>query len=192
MEEVWKDIYFIDNSIVYDYRGLYQVSSFGNVKSLKRKAWNGYSFVEKQEKILAPRYNTKGYVKYALWKNGERKDFSGHKLVMMAFTENDENKPQINHKNGRKDCNRLDNLEYCNNSENQIHAIKNGLRKIRYGIDNPCSIKIEQYDLEGNYIKEWDCMREAISFYNNVHICDVCKGKRKKASGYIWRYKDAN
>lgn len=180
--EIWK--------YIKGYEGLYQVSNLGRIKSLQRKVWNGFSFVDKKEKILAPRYNSKGYVSYALWKNKTRKDFKGHWLVLSSFIDNINNKPQINHKNGKKDDNRLCNLEWCNNSENQLHAIKNGLRKIRYGKENPCSIPILQYDINDNLIREWYSISDAMRFYGSIHITDCCKGKRNYAGGFKWKYKE--
>lgn len=184
MEEIWKD--------VKGYEGLYQVSNLGRIKSLERKVWNRFQYVPKKERILEPRYSGKGYVRYALFKNGKRKDFKGHWLVLSNFVENIENKPQINHINGKKDDNKLSNLEWCTNSENQIHAFKLGLQKRKRGKDNPCSIKVLQYDLQGNFIKEWDSVSEAHKVLKATHITDCCKGKRNYSKGYIWKYKEEN
>lgn len=184
MIEIWKDI--------KGYEGYYQVSNLGRVKSMERKVWNRFQWIIKPEKILSPRYNDKGYICYALFKNNKRKDFKGHWLVLSNFIENSNNKPQINHKNGKKDDNRLCNLEWCNNSENQLHAIKNGLRKIRYGKDNSCSIPVLQYDMNNNLIKEWHSIADATRFYGLTHITDCCKGKRNTCGGYKWKYKEDN
>ena len=93
-KEIWKDI--------PNYEGLYQVSNLGRVKSLKRYVWNGYKNILKEEKILIPRYNQKGYVSYALYKNNKRKDFKGHYLVISTFIKNEYKKEQINHKKWNK------------------------------------------------------------------------------------------
>ena len=183
MEEIWKDI--------KGYEGLYKVSNLGRIKSLERKVWNRFQYVIKKERILEPRYNGKGYVTYALFKTGKRKEFKGHWLVLSNFVENIENKPQINHINGKKDDNRVSNLEWCTNSENQKHAIANGLRILKYGRDNPCSIKVLQYDLQGNFIKEWDSIADAHRALRASHITDCCKGKRNYSKGYIWKYKES-
>lgn len=104
MEEIWKPI--------EGYFGRYEISNFGNVKSVYN---NG------KTKILKPRINFKGYARVSLSSNYKRKEFCVHRLVGMAFIENKENKPQINHKNGIKLDNRLNNLEWVTAKENCIH-----------------------------------------------------------------------
>jgi DNA-binding CsgD family transcriptional regulator len=106
--EHWKD--------VPNYEGLYRVSDLGRVKSLK---WG-------KEKILKPGDNDRGYLRVVLFKEREGKRFFIHRLIMLAFV--GESDLQVNHKNGIKTDNRLDNLEYCTRSENLQHAYDTGLR----------------------------------------------------------------
>lgn len=106
-EEIWKDI--------PNYEGLYQVSNLGRVKSFKRG----------KEKILKPRLDRVGYYHVGLCEGGERKSNLVHRLVMLAFV--GESDLQVNHKNGAKSDNRLENLEYCTSSENTQHAYDTGL-----------------------------------------------------------------
>lgn len=163
MKEIWKD--------VIGYEGLYQVSNLGNVKSVKK---------DKKLSILkSGRYNH-----LSLSKNGTIKNHSIHRLVAQAFIPNPNNYNIINHKdeNTRNNC--VDNLEWCSQSYN----INYGTRKEK--VKNKLSISINQYDMDNNFIKKWNCMQDAIKFYNNFHICSVCKGLRKSASGYIWRYNE--
>lgn len=105
-------------------------------------------------------------------------------MVAKAFIPNRDNKPQVNHINGEKSDNRAENLEWCTNSENQIHSVKNGLRT-----DNK---KVEQYDLNGNLIKVWlsayEVYRNKKINYRNINSC--CRRKRKTAGGYIWKYSE--
>ena len=75
------------------------------------------------------------------------------------------------------------NLEWATYSENTRHAIKTGLNQFR-GL----KIKVNQYDLDGKYIKTWECIADAQRFYNTSHISLCCKGVYKKTKGYIWRY----
>lgn len=104
---------------VVGYEGLYEVSEKGQIKNLKT------------QHVLTPR-NSTGYSMVALFKNGERRDLKIHRLVACSFLENPQNKPQVNHKDGNKLNNNLENLEWCTNSENQKHAYQTGLRKFTY------------------------------------------------------------
>ena len=122
--EIWED--------VPEYEELYQVSNIGRVKSLPKSVFNGKGMVKKQESILKPNTLAKGYLQVTLYNGGTRKCFQIHRLVALAFIPNPNNLPQINHKNGNKQDNRVENLEWCNNSTNQLHAWRNGLQKPHY------------------------------------------------------------
>lgn len=114
MEEVWKDI--------KGYEGMYQVSSFGRVKSIPRYRVSG--------KIMDVACNGH-YWRIKLSKNGKSRRVMLHRIIAEAFIPNPENKPQVNHINGNKKDNSIENLEWVTISENQIHAIKTGLRPIK-------------------------------------------------------------
>lgn len=183
--EIWKDI--------KDYEGLYKVSNLGRVKSLKRrielKGKNQFTdfttFKEIEGKEIKPSINYKGYCQLSLYKNGKSKNKQVHRLVAEAFIENPFNKPTVNHINGNKLDNRVDNLEWCTNSENIIHAYYNNLIDITKKYK-----KINQYDLKGNFIKQWNSMKEAGEKLNicSQNISKCCRGLRKKAYNYVWRY----
>lgn len=113
--EIWKDI--------DGYEGRYQVSNMGNVRSLYYHNTKGIVRV----KCLKPATDKKGYLRCALSKSNKLVTYKIHRLVATAFIPNPENLPQVNHINGDKSDNRIGNLEWCNNSQNQIHAYKNGL-----------------------------------------------------------------
>lgn len=116
--EVWKD--------VINYEGFYQVSNFGNVRSLDRiiKYIDGRSRNEKG-KVLNPYKGTKKYLYIDL----KGKSVSIQRLVAIHFLENPENKPTVNHIDGNKSNNHVDNLEWNTFSENNYHAWQTGLRK---------------------------------------------------------------
>lgn len=117
--EIWKDI--------EGYEGLYQISNFGNVRNnenhiLKQGTYsNGYKFV-----ALRPIKN--------------QKHWSVHRLVASAFIPNTENKPCFNHKDGKRDNNHIENLEWCTHSENIYHSRTKGKAKFCY-IEKPVEIK---------------------------------------------------
>ena len=161
MAEEWRDI--------KNYEGLYQISNYGRVRSFLKKDISSYG------KILKPTEN-KGYLQVGLHKNKKGKKFFVHRLVARAFIKNLEGKPQINHIDGNKKNNNVNNLEWCNNSENQIHAYKTGLKKTK-------TFKVIQYDLNAKKIREWNCLAEIEKktgfHYQNISAC--CKNKQKTA-----------
>jgi len=97
------------------YGGLYEISNFGRVKSI------GYSTI----RILKPRIDTNGYLQVVLSKNKKEHNCSIHRLVSLAFILNPENYLQINHKDGNKQNNRIDNLEWCSCRYNINYYHKN-------------------------------------------------------------------
>lgn len=178
--ETWKDI--------KDYEGLYQVSDYGRVKSLPRQGTQ-----TKEERILKPEKTKKGYLQVHLCKNGKVKVFRVNRLVAIAFVPNPENKPEVNHKDTNKENNHASNLEWNTRSENQLHAYKTGIQRPKLSKDNILSKKVLQYDLEGNFIKEWNCTKDIQRELNikNQYISACCLGKTKTTHNYIFRYKDA-
>jgi hypothetical protein len=115
----WRDI--------KDYDNLYQVNEFGDVKSLEHTNNRG---ILRKECILSIRLTDRGYNRVVLYNNGVSKSFMVHRLVATAFINNPNNKPQVNHINGNKLDNKVENLEWVTISENQKHAFKIGLNKV--------------------------------------------------------------
>lgn len=136
-----------------------------------------------------------GYIRIkAINKNtGVKYNSTAHRIVAMAFIPNPENKPYVNHKNGNKQDNRVENLEWVTQSENCQHAVDNGLRITQ---EPKVGRHIYQLELDGSIIKEWDSVLSAttgIHEKDNSTICSVCRtydnGDNKGIStsgGYGW------
>lgn len=109
----------------------YEVSNCGTIKSKSRSSTrivNGNIRISLlKERFLKPSKTAHGYLTVCLWKNGFRYTKTVHRIVATAFILNDKNKPIINHKNGVKTDNHVDNLEWCTYSENLRHALDTGL-----------------------------------------------------------------
>lgn len=186
--EIWKDI--------PNYEG-YQVSNLGNVKALP-KSRNLYLGGVRHwpEMILKPSQDRSGYLIVTLTNKSGRKRWLIHRIVAVTFIDNVEQKPQVNHLNGIKNDNRLENLEWATISENMKHAFATGLKQpimCRIGCNNEQngkSRKIYQYTLDGQFIKEWPSLQEVnreLKFHHaNTGAC--ARGKLKTAYGFVWKY----
>lgn len=164
MEEKWKDIPNCD--------GYYQISSYGRVKT-------------KKGKFIKPFVNNNNYCEVVL-KKLNMKHFRVHRLVAQAFIPNPKNLKCVNHKDGNKSNNKVTNLDWCGYKENIRHAFDNKLMISR----GQCKTKVNQYDLDGNFIKTWNSMVEIEEALNVTHtaIRFCCIGKNKTCRGYIWKY----
>jgi hypothetical protein len=191
VEEIWKD--------VVGFEGLYMVSSLGRVKSLDRtieRLYNGKLRTKSiKERILKPHISkTTGYYYINLQSKAKSIHSTIHRLVSLAFIENPDCKKVVNHINGIKTDNRVENLEWVTTSENTFHAYKLGLRKAsnKRGADFKGSIPISQFTIEGIWIKDWpgsmEAQRETGVFQANISKCLL--GKRKITGGFIWKYKE--
>jgi hypothetical protein len=118
LDEIWKTI--------PGYEGVYEVSNHARVRSLNRICC--YTNRRLMGKVLATKL-TLGYPTLGLHKNRKTYHLKIHRLVAQAFIPNPENKPFINHINGIRHDNRLENLEWCTAQQNMIHALETGLRK---------------------------------------------------------------
>lgn len=150
--EIWKD--------VTGYEGLYQVSNTGKVKTLQKQVGR-----KEAEKIMKPSVIWTGYLRIGLRKNGKSKNTYIHRIVAQEFIENPEHKPIINHKNGNRQDNRVENLEWCTFGENS-KASKKVVSTKRYN-----SVSVTD-----NYGNKFNSYREAARFWklnNNTVKNDV-------------------
>ena len=175
--EIWKDI--------KNYEGCYQVSNDGKIKTVSRliKRKNKGDFILKS-RILKQLKNNKGYFNIRLCFNNIKKSFTVHRLVANAFIINFKNKPQINHINCIKSDNRIENLEWVTNDENQHHAKINGTRKgITAGEKNGRAILTEK---EVKHIREnskkWGAKLKLAKKFNVSKGCiyHICSNKNWK------------
>lgn len=124
MEEIWRDI--------SGFKGLYEISNYGRVRSLRKKIkWKG-TLRTMPERILKLRHAGK-YYRIVLYKNGKREDLSLGRLVAKTFVPNPENKPEVNHEDRDTSNNRADNLTWMTPSENVQHSFRVGTRKMIQG-----------------------------------------------------------
>ena len=197
MEEIWKD--------VIGFEELYQVSNIGRVKrkSTTRyvygcKSDNPIPFFSK-ERICTLEENEDGYYKVALSKNSKSKRYFVHRLVAEAFLSKTDENLEVNHIDGNKHNNCVDNLEWVSHKQNMEHCFSMGLRKItaknmlgKTGDKHPSSKAVLKYDKNNVFIREYGSIAEAAR-ENNIDssgISRCCKGKWATSGGYIWKYKN--
>ena len=186
-KEIWKDI--------PDYEGLYQASNLGRIKSLKRYVITKHGYqLPVIQKILKQITSNCGYKRVELNRNGKGKLHSVHRLVAKTFLKDYNEKLQVNHKNGIKSDNNVLNLEMVTAKENQIHSYhvlktKPSMQG-HFGSNHVRAVKINQYDITGEYIRTWDSLVEASKNLDISACCisNACGNRRKSAGGYIWKY----
>lgn len=163
-----------------------EVSDDGQIRSLLR----GEPYILKGSK------DAKGYHRYSITVNRNKKTYKLHREVAKAFIPNPDNLPQVNHKDGNKDNNNVSNLEWVTNIENCHHAIRNGLWDSVYAGSRRVNEKKKKAILgwyrgkETCYFKRFESVSEAEIYIGSRHVSDVLKGKRSHAKGWTFRYEE--
>lgn len=172
MVEVWRDI--------QGYEGLYQASTFGNIRSLKKNKIT----------ILKQHYDKNGYLKIVIQHNSKRVSYLVHRLVALTFIENTQNKPEVDHINTKKDDNRVSNLKWCTRKENLSNPVtKVNLHKSNKGKSHLRAKKVTCITTG----EIFESLYSARKKYNVGHISSCCNGKRAYSGTVdgkklVWRY----
>lgn len=164
--------------------GAYNVSNYGRIYSIPYK------------KIMKSRIDKYGYEVINL-KKLKSSPMTVHRIIANLFIPNPQNKPQVNHINGIKTDNRVENLEWVTAKENIDHSIKIGLKgntkgqKRSYKVKHPLRRKpINQYNLKGNLLANFESQTEASEKLgiNIVYISRVCRRVSQQTFGYVFRF----
>lgn len=185
--ETWKD--------VEGFEGFYQISNYGNVKSLDR--FDGIRKIKGRN--IKPNLKQNGYLQVGLRREGERKWFSIHRLVAIHFIDNPDEKPQVNHIDCNKQNNNIENLEWVTAQGNCRHAQVNGLMNPPKGENHPyyglfgerskSAKKVVRYNKETGESKLYNAKILAKSDgFDVTSISKCCNKKQKTHKGYEWYF----
>ena len=181
----------------------YSVDELGRVFSHFKREDKEWVILSEPRRELNPCPDRKGYLKVYLGKGSNKHlSISVHKLVALAFIPNPENKPQVNHIDGDKTNNNVDNLEWVTNQENHKHKCDNGLNVALKGDkhymrvrgykegDHHCCRRVKKYDMSGNFLEEYKSVSLAAKDVGvgYTNIVKACSGKIKSAAGFKWSY----
>ena len=173
-EEIWKDI--------EGFEGLYQISDKGRVKSLEKTYTDRNGATRhKDEKILNPYPNKRGYMRLQLFGEKRVEWKLVHRLVAEAFLPNPDNLPIINHKDETPFHNNVENLEYCTQKYNVNYGTG-----IQRRAEKESKI-VYQYTLDGQLVKIWKSIAECVkNGFKGAWLC--CSGRSKTCKGFRWSY----
>ena len=217
MKEIWKDIVFTDlDGTFYDYTGMYQVSNIGRVRSLDRVI-NGRLF---KGEIRLPKINERGYYRHNFTKDGKRKYFFTHRLVAFMFIGQPniplEEFPTVNHIDEIKENNRVENLIWCTQKENNNHGSRNqrvkeklkgrtfseetlkrmseGQKKSikkqhKRGADHQFARPVIGVNLQSGEAIRFDCILQADSYFNKKGACSAISNQLRGKCKTSYGYK---
>lgn len=174
--EIWKSI--------NGFTG-YSVSNKGRIRSEGRMVSNGTGYHKSKPIILKPNVLAKGYFQVTLNSEVDKKSFQVHRLVALAFIPNPKAYNQINHINGIKADNRIENLEWCNNSMNQIHAYRIGLQKPH----DAAGIRRRSIDFfkDGKLVYHFKRIVDAVHFFGDSNSANMIKVAQHKKHYLTYR-----
>lgn len=162
----------------------YIVRNNGDVFSIPRKGTKGG--------LLKP-FITKGYYRVSIWENGILKQKQIHRLVAETYLDNPENKPQVNHIDGNKLNNDVENLEWATAQENSQHSYDIGLStspaKGKFGYESSTGKEVHQYTKQYVFIKSYGSIRQA-SRETGVNVGNISQCINQflnTAGGFIWK-----
>lgn len=201
MKEIWVPaIYIFQDGTKIDFTGLYEVSNLHNVNSLSKIDLRGNRRKEKPLKFNFVR----GYHYVTLYKDGIPYKLKLYRLMMSSFCPNSNTYECVNHKDENKlndfiyinEDGTVDleksNLEWCTQQDNVNWGTAPKRRTDTYISKGYCTKPVFQFDLKGNFLKEWSSLTEIFNClgYSIQAISACCRGKSKSSYGYIWRFKE--
>lgn len=183
MKEEWRP--------VSGYEGFYEVSNLGNVRSLAVYSWKYKRVIQRKTPVMKVQETTHdGYKRVGLSLYGNKKHWLVHRLVAMTFIPNDDNLPEINHKDENTKNNIITNLEWCTRKYNANFGTLPQRISDRMNISHPTAKVVFQYMKDGTFITAYPSLKaagRAIGLTGDM-IGRVCKGKAKTAGGFIFKY----
>ena len=180
MGEIWK--------AVVGYEGLYEVSNYGRVRSLIKK-----TRIRNKDGLMKFKYDTQGYYRVNLTKNGKPKTELVSRIVAKAFIPNPDNLPQVGHEDDNRNNNSVSNLYWTDALENNHHNGKMARFQKKHNkkigeISKTLSIPVIGTNIETGEEIRFDSMQEAQrNGFINGKISQCCNGIRKTHKGYTWR-----
>lgn len=177
--EIWKEI--------PGYKGLYEVSNYGQIKSIERLEKCGNKTRIRKARILKQSLR-RGYLFVSLCKNGRKENVVIHRIVSLLFIPNPNNMSEVDHIDGNKINNKVSNLRWvtAKQNSNNLKAPNTIGKKLNKG-----GKAVLQFDLSGNFIKEWVTAMEVERSlgFGRSSISNCCNGVLKTAFGFKWEYK---
>ena len=203
-EEIWEYHPYLNNIMISNLGNVKNIKPYSNQSNKKLKDRSGKS----REKILSLYQHSSGYMYVSIHVNGKSKSFRVHRLVAETFIPNYENKPYVNHIDGDKTNNRVENLEWVTSKENTTHAIRTGLmdvdkhwEKVKDKMVYDNGKTIYMYDkISNEFCKEFPSIRSCARWIIDQGLsagtektvtCDihrVLSNKRNSAYGYKFYY----